>query len=222
MSEAAPINIPINKQIDNDLKKEYKAFLEKHLSGRAIKEDKINFWIDNILSDAKEYFIKKYPNYDLFLFVFVCPKNVYFYGNSYSISIIDIDWCDSTEFQNEDLYSCMYFFYYKKYNFDYQIESYENEIIQKGSDISKKYLQDRNYGKECNNYTKYINQEYCDFILTKCDTLRCYFLNHIYQNPIQGKYYFKYLSHGKNIYSKFVQTYENDSLNCCHYLFFFK
>ena len=28
-----------------------------------------------------------------------------------SISIIDIDWCDSTEFQNEDLYSCMYFFY---------------------------------------------------------------------------------------------------------------
>ena len=130
MSEAAPINIPINKQIDNDLKKEYKAFLEKHLSGRAIKEDKIHFWIDNILSDAKEYFIKKYPNYDLFLFVFVCPKNVYFYGNSYSISIIDIDWCDSTEFQNEDLYSCMYFFYYKKYNFDYQIESYENEIHQ--------------------------------------------------------------------------------------------
>ena len=95
-------------------------------------------------------------------------------------------------------------------------------LIQKGSDISKKYLQDRNYGKECSNYSKYINQEYCDFILTKCDKLRCYFLNHIYQNPIQGKYYFKYLSHGKNIYAKFVQTYENDSLNCCLYLFFFK
>ena len=82
MSEAAPLNIPINKQINNDLQKEYKAILEKHLSGRAIKEDKINFWIDNILSDAKEYFIKKYPDYDLFLFCFICQNNVYFYSNN--------------------------------------------------------------------------------------------------------------------------------------------
>ena len=95
-------------------------------------------------------------------------------------------------------------------------------IIQKGSDILKKYLQDRNYGEECTNYNKYINEEYSDFILKKEKNLRSFFLSHIYQNPIQGKYYFKYLSHGKNIYSKFVQTYENDSLNCCHYLFFFK
>ena len=222
MSEAAPINNPINKQIDNDLQKEYKAILEKHLSGRVIKEDKINFWIDNILSDAKEYFIKKYPDYDLFLFCYVCQRNVYFYCNKYSISKKDIDWIDSVNLQTNDLYCLLYFFYYKHYNLDYQIETYENEIIQKGSDILKKYLQDRKYGKECTNYNKYINNEYCDFVFTKSNQLRCLFLSFIYQNPIQGKYYFKYLSHGKNIYSKFVQTYENDSLNCCHYLFFFK
>jgi len=86
----------------------------------------------------------------------------------------------------------------------------------------KKYLQERNYGDECFNYNKYINEEYSNFICAKCDQLRCYFLSYIYQNPINYKYYFKYLSHGKNIYTRFVQTYENDSLNCCHYLFFFK
>ena len=95
MSEAAPINIPINKQIGNDLKNEYKAILEKHLSERVIKEDKINSWMDNILSDAKEYFIKKYSDYDLFLFCFACPRNVYLYSNSYSLSVVNIDWCDS-------------------------------------------------------------------------------------------------------------------------------
>jgi len=68
MSEAASINMPINQQINKDLQNEYKKILEKHLSGRTIKEDKINSWMDNILSDAKEYFIKNYPNYDLFLF----------------------------------------------------------------------------------------------------------------------------------------------------------
>ena len=222
MSEAAPFGLPINKQINEDLKKEYKIILEKHLKGRVLKEDKINSWMDNILIEAKEYFIKKYPDYDLFLFVYTCPKNICFYGYNYSISVIDIDWCDSVNLSTDDLFSNLYFFFYKKHNLDYQIENYENEIIQKGGDILKKYLQDRNYGEECPKYNEYINNEYCDFILDKDNNVRCYFLSHIYQNPIKGKYYFKYLSHGKSIYSKYVQTYENDSLACCHYLFFFK
>ena len=222
MSKPAPLSMPINMQIKNDLQKEYKKILEKHLSGRIIKEDKINSWMDNILADAKEYFIKKYPNYDLFLFVFVFPQNVYFYSHSYSISMIDTDWVDSEDLLTDDLYGCIYFFYYKKYGLDYQIESYENEIIQKGSELLKKYLEDRKYGDEMKNYLKYINDEYTDFILSKNKYLRCFFLCHLYPNPFPGKYYFKYLSYGKNIYSKFVQTYENDSFNCCHYLFFFK
>ena len=222
MSKPAPLAIPINKQINNDLEGEYKKLLEKHLFGRIIKDDKINSWMDNILADAKEYFIKKYPNYDLFLFVFICPRNLYFRSHNYSISVKDKDWSNIVSLQTDDLYGCIYFFYYQKYNFDYQIESYENEIIQKGGELLKKYLEDRKYSEELGNYLKYINEEYSDFILSKNKNLRCFFLSHIYQNPIPGKYYFKYLSHGKNIYSKFVQTYENDSFNCCHYLFFFK
>ena len=128
MSEAAPINIPINKQIDNDLQNEYKAILEKHLSGRVIKEDKINSWMDNILIEAKEYFIKKYPDYDLFLFVYTCPKTIFFYGYNYSISLKDIDWCDCVNLSTDDLFGSLYFFFCKKRNLDYQIEAYENEI----------------------------------------------------------------------------------------------
>ena len=222
MSKPAPLAIPISKQISDDLEEEYKKLLEKHLFGRIIKEDKINSWMDNILADAKEYFIKKYPNYDLFLFVFICPSNLYFRSNNHSICIKGKDWSNVVSLQTDDLYGCIYFFFYQKYKFDYQIESYENEIIQKGGDLLKKYLEDRKYGKELENYLKYINEEYSDFIFSKNKYLRCFLLSHVYQIPIPGKYYFKYLSHGKNIYSKFVQTYENDSFNCCHYLFFFK
>jgi hypothetical protein len=80
---AAPIcqNLPINKQITNDLKKEYKNILEKHLDGRIIKEDKINSWMNNILIEAKSYFTSKYPDYDLFLYIIVCPKNIFFGPN---------------------------------------------------------------------------------------------------------------------------------------------
>ena len=52
------IELPKEKQITNDLKEEYKTILEKHLDGRTLKEDKINSWMNNILSDAKEYFLK--------------------------------------------------------------------------------------------------------------------------------------------------------------------
>ena len=78
---AAPIcqNLPINKQITNDLKKEYKNILEKHLDGRIIKEDKINTWMNNILIEAKSYFTSKYPDYDLFLYIIVCQKKYLFF-----------------------------------------------------------------------------------------------------------------------------------------------
>ena len=223
MTETPQANeLPINKRIDEDLKKEFKTILQKHLEGRTIKEDKINSWMDNVLQDAQEYFIKKYPDYDLFLFCFTSPRSVKFYGYKNSISLINIDWCDFASFQTNDIYSCLYYFFYKKQNLNYQIEDYENEIIQKGSEIVTKYLQDRKYGNECKNYNKYIHDDFIDYILGKNKSLRCFFLNHIYPNPIQGKYYFKYLTYGKQIYSKFFQTYENDSLNYCHYLFFFK
>lgn len=224
MSSAAPIysEIPINKQITNDLLKAYKDILVKHLDERILKEDKILSWMNNILIDAKEYFIKKYPNYDLFLYIYVCPLNVYFYSNSYSISIKDIDWCSNIVFKTDNLYSCLYFFFYKHYELNYKLEEYENEIIQKGREILKKYFKEGKYGKECENYIKKINEEHTNFILSKENKLRCYFINEIYQNTTQDKYFFKYLSYGKDIYSKIIQTYDNNSLSCSHYVFFFK
>ena len=47
-------------------------------------------------------------------------------------------------------------------------------------------------------------------------------INKIYKKPIDGKYFYKYLCHGKNIYSKIIQTYENEYLQCVLFAFFFK
>ena len=225
MSSAPPTvsEMPINKQITNDLQTKFKAILEKYLDGRIIKEDKINSWMNDILTDAKEYFIKKYPEYDLFLDIYVYPRNVYFYSKSTSISIPNIDWCDSSNFKTDNLYSILYFFFYKHTELNYQLEKYENMLIQNGSESLRKYLEDRKYGKECEKYNKYINDDLTSFILNKeKGPIRCFFLSEIYQNPIQSKYYYNYLSHGKQIHTKIIQTFNNDSLTCYHYLFFFK
>ena len=214
--------LPKNKQITNDLKEEYKTILEKHLDGRTLKEDKINSWMNNILSDAKEYFLKKYPDYNLFLYIYVCPRDVYFYSYTSSISVADTDWNDSIVFTTDNLYSCLYFFFYEECNLNYEIEDYENLIVQNGNEILKKYLQDRNYGEECKKYNEYIINEYIDFILNKEKYLRCYFISRILKNTEKNKYFYKYISLGKKIYSKIIYIYENDSLVCMLNSFFFK
>ena len=225
MSSAPPTasEMPINKQIANDLKTSFKAILQKYLDGRTIKEDKINSWMNDILTDAKEYFIKKYPEYDLFLDIYVYPRNVYFNSKSTSISILNIDFNDVVEFCTDNLYSVLYIFFYKHINLDYELERYENKLIQKESETLRKHLEDRKYGKECGNYNNYINDDLISFILNEeKSSIRCFFLSEIYQNPIQSKYYYKYLSHGKQIHTKIIQAFNNDSLTCYHYLFFFK
>ena len=213
--------LPKNKQMTNDLKEEYKNILEKHLDGRTIKEDKITSWMNNILEDAKEYFVKKYQDYDLFLYVYVCPRTVYFYSYTSSISVTNTDWSDSVTFITDSLYSCLYFFFYKHYELKYEIKE-ENEIAKKGNEILRKYLQERKYGKECDKYNQYINNEYSSFVINKVKNPRCYLLGEIYENLEGSKYYYNYLSHGKNIISKIIQTYDNDSLTCFFNIFFFK
>ena len=225
MSTAPPTasEIPINKQITNDLKVAFKAILEKYLGGRAIKEDKIKLWMNGILTDAKEYFIKKYPKYDLFLDVYVYPRNVFFYTKSTSICLPNIDLSDLVDFVDDNLYCVLYYFFYEHVELNYELENYENTLLQKESETLKKYLEDRKYGKECSKYNGYINDDLTSFILNEeKSSIRCFFLSEIYQNPIQSKYYYKYLSHGRQIYTKIIQAYNNDSLTCYHYLFFFK
>jgi hypothetical protein len=225
MTAPTPVNLTtsIKEEISNDLKKKYKEILIKHLDDRPFKEDKVKLWMNDILMDAKEYFIKKYPNYDLFLYNYICARNVYFRPNSTSISLVDSDCCDFSEFLTDTLYSILYYFYYKKTNLSYSIEEYEAEIIQKGNEILGKFLDERKYDYDkLPNYNKNINNEHIDFILTKEKYCRCFSINEIYQKPIKNKYFFKYISHGKSICSKIFQTYVNDSLISCHTLFFFK
>ena len=213
----------IKNIILNDLKSYFKTILVKHLDDRAFNENKIKNWADNILLDCKEYFIKKYPDYDLFLLCFICDRNVFFYENNYCILVIETDGNDSVDFQTDNLYSSINFCYYRHYNLDYSLTDFEADIIKKGNETLFKYLEDRkfNYEKLCN-YNKTINEEHNNYILEKSNKLRSFTINRIFQNPIKGKYKFYYLSHGKDIYRAIFQNYQNDSLICSHDLFFFK
>ena len=210
-------------QINTDLSKAYKEILIKHLDDRTFKEEKINSWMNNILIEAKEYFLKKYPNYNIFLYNYIYPTNVYFRSSGTSISLPSSDWVNSVDFKTNNLYSILYFFFYKNTNLLYNIEEYENEIIQKGNNLLQKNLKGKIYiNDKLSNYNESINNEHIAFILNKENNMRCFCLNIIYKNPIQCKYFYKYISLGKEIYSKILQTYENDSLLCCHIVFFFK
>ena len=224
LDSAIPISQTPNKnQIEADLLENYKKILIKHLDDRIIKEDKIKYWMNNILIEAKEYFIKKYPNYDLFLFVYVCPRFSGFRADSSHISKKETDLSNIIEFKTDNLFSFLYFFFYKNYNLDYSLDEYEDEIIQKGYEIIEKYLDGRQYNYDkLSNYNYGIINDHNEYILTKEKKLRCFSINIIYPNIIKCKYYFKYISYGKDIYSKIFQTYTNESLKCNHFLFFFK
>ncbi len=112
LESAIPIsNTTIKEQMVSDLKEYYKKILIKHLDDRVIKEDKIKNWMNNILIEAKEYFIKKYPDYDLFLNIYVCPKNVYFRAKCSSISIQKTDKASLIDLSTEYLFSVLHFFF---------------------------------------------------------------------------------------------------------------
>jgi len=224
MDAAQPAeNISMKDIINEDLKKEFKNILNKHLDDRPFKEEKVKIWIENILNEAKDYFVKKYPDYDLFLLNYIYPRNVYFRSNSSSISYFNTDLLDSVDLSTNDLYSVFYYFFFKHTNLEYSLEEIESEIIQKGNDLLEKYLDERKYDyNTIENYNININTEYMNYIAAKNNKLRCFVVNEIYQKPIKSKYFFKYLCHGKEIHSKIFNKYINDSLICCNSLYFFK
>ena len=211
------------EKIKSDLTEKYKEILKIHLEGRTFKEEKVKSWLNNILIDAKDYFVKKYPNYDLFLFAHIISQNLFYLSNSDGILSNASDAHNFVYYSNEFFYCILRFVFYKHYDLNYSIENYEDEIIQKTNEILKKYLEDRKFIKENaekNNLN--INSEIANFIIDKEKYLRVFIINKIYKKPLLGKFCFKYLSHGKNIYSKIIQTYDNDDLQCINYVFFFR
>ena len=113
MEPANPINLTnsMKNKIDDDLKKVYKDILIKHLDDRPFKEEKVKGWMNNILIESKEYFINKYPDYDLFLLNFIYPKYIYFRSSCSSISVLDSDCPNSVDFSTDNLYSVLYYFF---------------------------------------------------------------------------------------------------------------
>ena len=211
-----------DKMID-DLKINCQQILIKHLDDRTYNENKIKNWIDNILSDAKDFSIKKYPDYDIFLHCFISQINVYFNANAASISIYKTDGLGVAIFKSDNIFCELRFFIFKHYTLDYSINSFESEIIIKGNELMIKYLEDRKYNQEKNDsYIQNINKEHVDYIVSIKNKLRLFEVSYIFQTPIKGKYYFNYISHGKDIYKTMFQSYQNDSLLMTHNTFFFK
>ena len=226
MEAAKPANTPsetsIKDEMTNDLKKEFKKIVDNHLDERTYKDDKIKIWVNNIITEAKEYFINKYPSYDLFLFCLVSEKGVYYRQNSTYAAVIKSDEDNFADLEKDYLYVTLRFFFFKHYNLTYSLDDIESDIIKKGNELLVKYLEERKYDYDkVDEYNKLINKEHINFILEKEKGLRCYILTRIFRNPIK-RYFFKYLVHGKDIYSKMFQNYTNDSLTCCHDVFFFK
>ncbi len=117
-----------------------------------------------------------------------------YYSSHNTISNHNTDLNSYIVFTTDTIYSRINYFCYKYVELNYNIEKYENEIIQKGNEIVRKYLQGiKIFEEECGDFNNYINSDHINFILSKeKSTLRCYFINEIFKNPILGKYYFKY------------------------------
>jgi hypothetical protein len=221
--EAPTVGNSIKQQIMSDLKIAFQEIINKHLDDRNYEENKVKNWISYILEDAKKYFIKKYPEYDIFLFSLIIPYNIYYRSNSTCIVEVEVDDHGFVDFNNNSIYSILRFCFFKHYNFTYHIEQFEDEIIQKGNEILEKYLDGREYNNEkADKYNFDINDEHVYFILEKEKYLRCFIINKIFQRPFFGKIYFKYLCYGKEVYRQIFQTFINNSLECYHFVFFFK
>ena len=204
------------------MKKEYKQILINYLDEREFKDEKIKLWVNNILNEAKNYFTRKYMDYDLYLFCLVSEKGVFFRQNTMYAGIQDTDKSSFVDFETNSLYVVLNFFFFEHYNLLYKIEENESEIIRFGQEILNKYLEDKKFEKnKIMEYNSIINNEHANFILKKENNLRYFILNRIFKNPVK-RYYYKYLVHGKEIYSKIFQGYSNDSLTCGHEVFFFK
>jgi hypothetical protein len=218
----APKPIIEKDTIFNDLKEKYAEILFKYLDEREFKEDKVIVWIDNILKDAQEYFIKNFQNYDLFLFCSVCDNDLIYRTNHFSIYLNESDDYGLVELETGKLYGILYFFFYKHNEFSYDILKYESLIINKGNKILLDKLNDQKYDFEkANDLNKIINKEHSDYILTLENNAKVYLLYEIYENPVSN-YIFKFISYGKDIHSKIIQTFCNEYLTCNHYVFFFK
>jgi len=219
---AKNVNKILKNNLFDDLQEEYKKILNKHLDDRTYNENKIKNWMNYILLDAKEYFIKKYPDYDLFILCFICDMKTYLIERNDNICIVKTDGSYIVKFENDNLYCSLHYFFFKKQNLNYSLVGIEADIIKKGNQLLFKYLEDRKFNYDKNNkYSENINNEHNNFILEKISGLRLFVINRIFKNPI-SKFDFTYISHGKDIYKSIFQNYQNNSLICTHDLFFFK
>jgi len=217
------INNKIN--IINDLKEQYSKILTKYLVDRVYNENSVKTWTNDILLEAKEYFIQKYSDYNLYLYCLISEAKTPFsqdYSCIFNGSNDIMSWVD---FKNDSITCVLSIMIFKINNLDDSINDFESNIIKKGNEIIIKYMENRKFSPTHNiTLINNITKEHNDFIIEKVGNkmVRTFSICRIFQNPLDGKYDFNYTCYGKDIYRVIFLNYQNDFLICDYELFFFK
>ena len=125
------INNKIN--IINDLKEQYSNILTKYLVDRVYNENSVKKWTNDILLEAKEYFIQKYSDYNLYLYCLISEAKTPFsqdYSCIFNGSNDIMSWVD---FKNDSITCVLSIMIFKINNLDDSINDFESNIIKKGT-----------------------------------------------------------------------------------------
>ena len=162
------INNKIN--IINDLKEQYSKILTKYLVDRVYNENSVKKWTNDILLEAKEYFIEKYSDYNLYLYCLISEAKTPFsqdYSCIFNGSNDIMSWVD---FKNDSITCVLSIMIFKINNLDDPTNDFESNIIKKGNEIIIKYMENRKFSPTHNiTLINNITKEHNDLLLKKLE-----------------------------------------------------
>ena len=205
--------------IFKDLSEKGKEILSKHLDGRIYKESKIYEWINLILNDSENYFKNKYPLYNIFVYCAIFSNNTSFYSNYTSICVSSSESATISIFKSDQLYSCLYFFYFKNFNSDPCL-SLEPKILFSGNKLLCDIFDERKYNEKTSNYCKRLNDEHITNILNIDRSRRYFFLTLAFKKPlIEFSYNYRYIY--PHSLKEIIQTFFTSDTEILHFIFMF-
>ena len=209
----------INNIIKNDLLKKGKEILSKHLDGRKYTEPKVNEWILIIMDEFEQYFEEKYPSYNLFLFCNVYSNKTYFHSDNKGIANIEKEGRDICEYKSEYINSQLYFFFFLNFK-SVPSPTFEPTIISYGNKLLYEIFDERNYGKNMDEYCARFNKEITKKIAEMRSKRRCLNIIFTFKKPLQN---FSYNYRTKcNIHlTNIIQTFFTSDTEIWHFLFLF-
>lgn len=206
------------KEMKLDLIQKGKEILKTHLNGRKYIEPKVYEWIQKILEDFENYFYQKYSSsHDLFSYCLVCSKSTFFLELQNTSCEVDMEGNVSLEFQTENIYSQLKFFFFKKFT-SISCPFLEPKIISIGNKLLYEIFDEKQYGINLDESCVQFSNNMINNILTMTKTKRCLSLIMPFKKPTKN---FSYNYKIKKTYdlSKIIQTFVTTELEVWNFLF---